>query len=197
MKIYTFTDVHARPKVIQKIIINIKKYKPDLLIDCGDLSWFGKSLNIFVKKLNQLNIPLLILHGNHETINDMKKLENKYKNVIYIHKRSYSINNYVFFGYGGGGFQTTDRAIEKIIPRLKKTLKKDDKLIFITHMPIYNTKQDFLNDQHVGNKSARKLIEKLKPILVLSGHIHENEKIKDKINNTLLINPGIGLLLKI
>ena len=198
MKIYAFTDIHNRKPVLTQIEKNIKKLKPDLLIDCGDISWFGKGLNSNSKVLNQLNIPLLILHGNHETIEDMKKIEKKYKNIIFLHNKSYSINNYVFYGYGGHGFDKYDRALEKVIPKIKKTLKKKDKLIFITHMPIHGTTTDYIpNYGHVGSKSALKLVKQLKPDLVLSGHIHETEKKQDKIGKTLIVNPGRGMLFKI
>ena len=63
-------------------------------------------------------------------------------------------------------------------------------------MPDYGTTTDYMGT-HVGSKSARKLVQQLKPALVLSGHIHEAEGQKDKIGKTLLINPDTGLLLKI
>lgn len=198
MDIFAFTDVHCRQDVMLKIISNIQKYKPDVIVDCGDLSWFGKGLNINVKKLNELNIPILIIHGNHESEEDFMKLQKRYKNIIYLHKKSYIIGKYVFFGYGGSGFSTQDKTLENLIPQVKKTLKRTNKFIFITHMPVADTKLDDLGEiGHVGSISSRKFVEQLKPILVLSGHIHENEKKKDKVNNTLLVNPGTGLLLKI
>jgi Icc-related predicted phosphoesterase len=36
----------------------------------------------------------------------------------------------------------------------------------------------------------RKFVDKIKPILVVCGHLHENFNVTDEIKKTKLINPG-------
>jgi len=63
-------------------------------------------------------------------------------------------------------------------------------LILVIHNPPKDTKLDALsNGAHVGSPLIRSFIEKYKPLLVVSGHIHESAAI-DKIGGTTLINPG-------
>jgi Icc-related predicted phosphoesterase len=47
-----------------------------------------------------------------------------------------------------------------------------------------------MNGRHVGNKDFRSFIERIKPNLVICGHIHETAEKKDKIGKTIVINPG-------
>ena len=189
MKIFAFTDLHANKKSIDKIIKKIKEGKPELIICCGDLTIFGNDLNEISNKLNLIGIKILIIPGNHETEQEIKNICKKNKNLINLHKENYEYGNYIFFGFGTGGFSFIEPELEEII-RFKKCFDKTKKLIFITHAPIYHTKLDYLYKEHMGCKSSRKFIDKFKPILTLCGHFHENENKKDKIKNCLIINPG-------
>lgn len=53
-------------------------------------------------------------------------------------------------------------------------------------------------DQPAGNKSIRDFIRKYSPKLAISGHLHENAGIKDKLDKTKLVNPGPwGMILEV
>ncbi|MFH0936281.1 MAG: metallophosphoesterase [Candidatus Woesearchaeota archaeon] len=184
MKILVFTDIHGVFTILKKIAR--KSQKADLLICCGDVSNFGRNLNKIFLFLKKLNKPLLIIHGNHETYENIDEFSKMYDYIINLHNKTYSIDNYEFFGWGGGGFSRKDEKLDKI----NNKTKFNKKLIFISHSVPYKTKLDALNHDHVGSISIRKFIEKQKPILNFCGHLHENEARRDKINNTLIINPG-------
>ena len=187
MKIFCFTDLHSNSKILVKVIKKIKASKPEIIIFSGDLTSFGVGLEKIIVKLKETKILTLIIPGNH----DPEKLKEKCsENLIFMHKKIYSIGNYTFFGYGEEGFAKISEDMEKLIPKIKKIMK--EKFIFITHMQPYNTKLDYLPHlkQHVGNKSARKLIKELKPVLTVAGHFHETFNKKDCIKNSLIINPG-------
>src|SRR3989344_3056089 len=146
MKILAFSDIHGKKSALIKIKNKTMKENPNLLICAGDLSFFSQKLKILINYLDNLNKPLLIIHGNHESI---------------------------------------------------ESIEKNKSLIIITHAPPYNTKLDLILN-HIGNKSIRNIILKYKPILAISGHIHENETQEDYIQKTKCINPGMyGKIIKI
>lgn len=63
--------------------------------------------------------------------------------------------------------------------------------LFWLHMPPpYRTKLDNLYGESVGNISFRKFLVKGKVDLMLCGHLHENFNKKDKLKNTIIVNPG-------
>lgn len=65
-----------------------------------------------------------------------------------------------------------------------------DNLIAIMHNPPKDTECDKIpNGVHVGSPLLRKFIEDVKPLAVVTGHIHESAGI-DKIGDTTVINPG-------
>ncbi len=82
-----------------------------------------------------------------------------------------------------------DKNFEKAIEKVFKTLK-GKKIIFVTHQPPYGTLVDRIHGEQAGNKSYTYAIKRLQPKLVICGHLHENAGKRDKIGNTVIINPG-------
>lgn len=198
MKILVFTDVHANALHLKKIEEKVRKEKPDIIIDLGDTASFGRYLKAVLKRLNNLKKPVYILPGNppHETEPEVQKACKAFKNLKYIHRKILKINDYTLVFHGGGGFYhgkkglMRDEDFDKFIKGNKTKLK--GKILFFTHAPPAYTKIDYLDwmNGHAGCPSYAAFIKKYKPILSLSGHLHENFTVKQKIGKTLVCNPG-------
>ncbi len=190
MKLFAFTDTHGDKKAISSLIKKIQNSAPDIIICAGDLTNFSIGLQKLLNMFEKTNLPLLIIPGNHEANSQLTKACQKTKFAINIHKKIYQINNYLFFGYGLGGFGRKNPELEKLIPKIKKAAEKKT-LILVTHQPPYKTNLDYLkNLGHQGSRSIRKLIKEVKPKLSICGHLHENENKKDKLYSTFIVNPG-------
>lgn len=191
MKILAFVDMHGSLGALKKIKKQAKK--ADIIVCAGDLTIFGQGIDYFLGKLNKLNKPTLMIPGNHEEEEELKKWCSKYKNITFLHARGYKEGEYFFLGYGGGGFSMRDKAFEKLSKQFGERIKKlgNPKTILITHAPPYKTKIDLIMKEPCGNKSIKNFIKKVNPIvLVVSGHLHENAGKEDKLGKTRIINPG-------
>jgi len=63
-------------------------------------------------------------------------------------------------------------------------------LILVSHTPPLGGKSDVIGSgAHVGSQAVRDFIDRVKPDLCLTGHIHEARSV-EKIGETLVINPG-------
>jgi Icc-related predicted phosphoesterase len=195
MRILAFTDLHESKKGLEKL--KEKAKDADLLVCAGDISIFAHSLNRMLAEINAFNKPTLIIHGNHESEEEMREHTVKHDNIIYLHKEIMETQGFMFVCYGGGGFSHTDRSFEMFADQFKNKFKGKN-LILVTHAPPYSTKLDRIGTSSAGNKSIRKFIESYSPVLSISGHLHENSGKDDKIGNTLLVNPGpFGKLIRI
>ncbi|MDP4012532.1 MAG: metallophosphoesterase [Candidatus Nanoarchaeia archaeon] len=191
MKILAFTDIHENKIKIDQIIKKAKEV--DLLICCGDFTWFGNDTEGVISKIAKTKKPWILLYGNHESPKEVEKIAKKYDNVIFLDDELYTFGDFQFFAHGGGGFSYRDKVLESKVKDLKKKLDKKKRLIFLTHAPPYGTKLDIMPfPGHVGCQSITKAILELQPILYMCGHIHECEGNKDKIGKTLALNPGRG-----
>jgi len=190
MKILISADIHGRKKAVDEIKIRVKKEKIDLVICAGDMSVFERDIELILEDLNSMGVPVLLIPGNHENIQKLFEISEKFENLIDIHEATYQVGDYVFVGFGNPGFALIDRDFEKFVAKLGNTLK-GKKVILVTHGPPYNTKLDYLDGEHVGCTSIRKFIEQNDNIiLAVSGHLHENFGVEDKIGKIKVINPG-------
>ena len=200
MKILYITDIHNNIKIISSLIYEISS--SDLIIIGGDITNFGcadDAKNI-IKEIEKYNKNVLAVTGNCDNIEIEHYLKfhniNLHKNVI---KHN---NNIIITGISGSlttPFNTPNEytvnqfnnITNKICTMLGNSQKiKSKDIILVTHQPPIDTINDTINkNMHLGSKAIRQLIEKISPLICLTGHIHEGIGI-DKIDNTAIVNPG-------
>ena len=167
MKLLFFADTHGDDKAHD--IIKDRAKDVDGIICAGDISVMERGLKKTMKKLNSIGKPVLMIHGNHED----------------------EEGDYVFLGYGGGGFSTNDPRFEEVAEKFFKPEVKDKKrIIMVTHGPPHGTIIDNMDGDFRGNKSYRKFMDEVQPHLFVSGHLHETAGKHEKIGRTLVLNPG-------
>lgn len=190
MKFLTFSDMHGNKKSIKNLLKRAKADDIDFLLCAGDFTTFGRGLNAILKEFNAIGKKVYFIPGNHEHY-DAKFLEAlaDYNNCIDFHKRAVKIKDYVLLGFGGGGFAAQDAEFRKIA-REWYGKYNGEKIIFVTHGSPFGTKLDKLGNNFVGNKDFRKFIERIKPKLAISGHLHETAGLMDEVLGTKLVNPG-------
>jgi Icc-related predicted phosphoesterase len=166
-----------------------KAANADLVLCAGDVSIFENHLKALLQEINSFNKPVLIIHGNHESEARLRAECEHHKNLICLHREFYEMENIIFAGYGGGGFSLRDNKFEKFADRIRQK-RTGKQLVLLLHAPPYGNKTDLIMEEHAGNKSFRDFIKEEKPLLVVCGHLHENEGVHDKMGKTLVINPG-------
>ncbi|MDP2925022.1 MAG: metallophosphoesterase [Nanoarchaeota archaeon] len=143
---------------------------------------------------------------------------NKLKNVELIDFKKINYSSYDFIGYptssypglvnknigkklinryGKKGNRLYKKCIKdnkKYFSLFKKLFKESKNPIFISHNCPYNTKLDLIKKgpqkgKHYGSWLAKEVILKLKPRLVICGHMHENPGIIH-IGKSIVVNPG-------
>ena len=194
MKILAFVDTHGSEHHI-KNIIDQSRYA-DVLVCAGDFTVFENDMNAIMRALNSIGKPVMIIPGNHESGSSVLMESSNFKNMHFIHKGYFIREDLIFFGYGGGGFSMVDNKFDEVARSFMKTVKdlekresKSYRIVLVTHAPPYGNRLDDMGG-HVGCKNFASFIYEQKPVLAISGHMHENAGAEDKINSTMLINPG-------
>ncbi len=192
MKILVFVDVHASVKALERLRKKVKREKPDLILCAGDVSIFEQGIEYVLYFLNKLKIPILMIHGNHEDERFLRKVCKLFDNIIFIHNKYYVRENALVLGYGGGGFALRDLHFKKTAKKFRKIIKKnpDKKVILLSHGPPYGTEVDKIVGEYSGNKDITDFVRKNRVDYVICGHLHENFGKKDKIKETIVMNPG-------
>jgi uncharacterized protein len=181
--------MHGDMKTMERLK-NLSK-DVDGVVCAGDVTSMERNLPNVMKKFSEFHSHVLMIHGNHEEPQNLKEHCDMYTNITFLHKGAFNVGDYLFLGYGGDGFSTNDPEFEEVAKKFFKPEIKDDKrIIFVTHGPAHGTELDKVAGSHKGSISYRKFIDDVKPHLVISGHLHENEGKSEKIGRTMFINPG-------
>lgn len=193
MKILAFADVHGNRRILYKLVENTKLHKPDFLVCAGDISNFGWGLEKLIRNLD-LGIPILVVHGNHETLEEIAQLSKKFEFLINLHGGVFEKEQILFMGCGGGGFALEHEEFEKMRGFFEREIKNHQKKsVLITHIPPRDTRLDEVSfGHHIGDEAVREFIEKNQPDLLICGHVHECAGRSDQIGKTIIINPGPG-----
>ncbi len=190
MKILAFVDLHGDLKTLKKVIRKASKEKVDYILCAGDITVFSHELEFLLSEMNTSPCPVLMIHGNHEEAGEMESACSLFKNITFMHDKTLRDGDVVFVCHGGGGFSMKDLQFERAMPELRKKIKKGDKVVLMTHAPPANTELDFIYEDHVGSRPIKKFITEVKPVLAISGHLHENEGVVQRSGKILMANPG-------
>ena len=192
MKILAAGDIHGDATLARKLSNKAKKEKVDLVILCGDLTWFDQPSIDIINPFKKNKQKVLIIPGNHDSFATTDFLAEFY-GVKNIHGYYVKYEDIAIFGSGGanevGPNFLTEKETFNMLKKSFSQIKKARKTIMVTHEHPAGTKMEFAK-VIPGSKAIRKAIDQFKPDLVLCSHVHEAEGIEEKIGKTKLINVG-------
>ncbi|MFA5797434.1 MAG: metallophosphoesterase [Candidatus Woesearchaeota archaeon] len=190
MKVLFFTDTHGNERLHAEIFK--KAHFADMIVCAGDFTIFENDMPKILRQFDNLEKPFLIIHGNHETASELLIECQGLRHVKFIHKNYFIHKHFLFVGYGGGGFSSSDSKFDHFADQFMNFYKREypeHQLILILHQPPFDTTVDDMG-WHVGNTSFRKFIDTYQPLMAVSGHIHETFGAEDTVGKTKLLNPG-------
>ena len=199
MEILIISDVHNDVENLMENMDKVALFNFDVIVFPGDFSDVPpkgfSSLDvskIILEELKTFNKPILALPGNWDR--DVISLLEEEK--VSLHGHGKIIDDIGFYGFGGArtpfetSFEPTEEEIEEGLEKAFKEVENVKVKVQVTHAPPARTKLDVVyTGAHVGSEAVRKAIEKFKPVLAISAHIHEARGI-DEIEGTKLINAG-------
>jgi Icc-related predicted phosphoesterase len=201
-KIMVIADIHGEFEKFSRMIDSMRNEDFDMIICPGDFTDMHNTpegysqmdiAEIVVQKLLSFSKPVFCVPGNHEPYDILDIFDEYNVNVHMNHKKMKDLE---FVGFGGAAtpfntkFEPTEDEIREGLDIVMKRVKS--KFVLVTHNPPFGTKLDSTETgEHVGSKSVRDFIERNKPLLAISAHIHEAGG-TDRIGNTTLFYPGVA-----
>ncbi len=178
LKLLVISDIHGSMRCLNKIKAAHHKYGSDLGVICGDITHFGDKEEA-VKILENMPTDVIGVLGNcdpagvelayHETDNDYIELKVVKKAGI------------DFVGLSGSNYSK-----DKVDVFRDRSEGVD---VYVFHQPPYGYLDEASKGKHIGSKELLPVIEKNKPRVVLSGHVHEHRGVLEK-DGTIFMNPG-------
>ena len=196
LKVLVTSDFHGSITAFHKAASKAEEEQVDLIIVCGDITHFGtvRAARSLLSLLMEPRLPVFFVPGNC----DPPSLPSiGVEGARCIHLTHEHMGDYTFAGIGGGTispfdtpFEMTEEELRELLERNLSELTVDERLVLVSHMPPANTSVDVTySGRHIGSSSIREFIERMKPIIVFCGHVHEAPGI-DRIDGTMVVNPG-------
>ena len=187
MKFLLITDLHQHKSAMDWINEEIEEYKVDFVIHLGDVTDMGTCADA-IELLKMIKSKVYVIPGNC----DPRDLPGNIKDVaIDMHGKKITIDGYELVGLGGGNpspFQTPFELEEDELYDALKPIASEG-MILMTHAPSNGVLDEIPGGIHVGSTGIRKIVDEYRPILAMSGHIHEAIGCK-VIDATTFVNPG-------
>ncbi|MCY0867710.1 MAG: metallophosphoesterase [Desulfurococcus sp.] len=195
-RILVLSDIHERTQKLKLLSKRVEvEGGVDAVIVAGDLTYY-KTMEVAVEVLRKLREaigrPVFFIPGNC----DDPRLLNAgeiYEGIIGVHGRAVVLDNYVLYGIGGGGispFHTMIEFSEEEFSRFLNEAEELDpsRLIMATHQPVHGF-FDKVGGVNVGSRAFRRFLEERKPLLWVTGHIHEHSG-WTRAGSTIIVHPG-------
>jgi Icc-related predicted phosphoesterase len=187
LKILAITDIHGSEQAMAGVRKLIRSLKPDLLVVCGDITNFGPP-GLAKEFLDSIDIPTFAIPGNCDPPEVITAIEESKAETL--HRREVDYQGEHFVGLGGSPrtpYGTpTEFSEERIFEFLDDIMV--ERSILITHAPPWG-KNDKARGTHLGSSAIQTIVEKYKPKLAISGHIHEARGVIEE-GGTTFVNPG-------
>ncbi|HOJ86137.1 MAG: metallophosphoesterase [Elusimicrobiales bacterium] len=158
-KLVFMSDIHLdfsfKYKTFSKILDEILKIKPDILIIGGDLLDPGFKINEYVEKIKTLPFPVVFVFGNHEYyygFDKSKAIAEKLR-LISVKDSSFVFDRLNIIGISD--VKTESLTEQDVVNIVSKEYKKGFLNILVSHQPLY----------------FKEISDKF-DLLMLSGHTH-------------------------
>jgi Icc-related predicted phosphoesterase len=173
----------------------IANERPNFVLVAGDIvNHDAERAKQFLADLAEAGSPVYFVPGNMDSA-DLITWSGT-ENVRALHGRCETWQNVALIGLGGsprGAFSTpVEYSEEAGAEMLERTLTnyRGGSIILVSHCPPKETKTDqAMFGHHIGSSSVRRFVEKMKPMIVVTGHVHEAQGV-DRIGSTIVLNVG-------
>ncbi|MEM0218291.1 MAG: metallophosphoesterase [Desulfurococcaceae archaeon] len=197
MRLLALSDIHESERYIRSLAkeLNDMGFKPDVALVAGDITRFkgvDTARRILVSLRNTVETRVLFVPGNCDSP-QLLNVDMLDVDIINIHAKAYKLGDYVVYGVGGGGLSPFYTPIEFSEDDFESLIAgaihySNGKLIMVTHEPILGYFDD-VSGVRIGSQVFATYLDKLKPVLWITGHVHENSG-WIRAGETTIVHPG-------
>lgn len=199
MKVLLFSDLHADLDAARRLVDQART--ADVIIGAGDFATVRRHLQVGVDVLKAIDRPVIMVAGNNETTDELRAACRNWPSAHVLHGSGVEIDGVAFYGIGGGvpvtpfGPWSYDFTEEQAAALLADC---PIGCVLVSHSPPKGAVDRDSSGRSLGSAAVRDAILKVRPRLVVCGHIHASAGQSAVLGSSLIINAGpVGVLRKL
>jgi Icc-related predicted phosphoesterase len=199
MKLLLFSDLHTDTAAAKRIVELAQE--TDITVGAGDFASARRDISVCVDILKQIRKPTVLVPGNNESYDELVGACSGWGSAHVLHGKGIELSGMPFFGLGGGipitpfGDWSYDFSEEDAIRLLREC---PSGAVLVSHSPPKGAVDEAGSGRSLGSTAVRDAVIRLKPRLVVCGHIHACAGQRGAIGSTPVINAGpVGVLVDI
>jgi Icc-related predicted phosphoesterase len=191
MKLLLFSDLHNDRDAARALVKRARDF--DVLVAAGDFCNAHSGLSGCVGIFRKSERPIVLVAGNNETTEELHAECADWPHAHVLHGTAAEVGGVTFFGVGGGipvtpfGSWSYDFDEEQAAELLAPCPAG---CVLVVHSPPLGCVDASSRGLHIGSASIRAAILRVRPRLVVCGHIHASNGQTTTLDGIPVVNAG-------
>ena len=191
MKLLLFSDLHADVAAARHLVARARR--TDVLIGAGDFGNARQNLRACLDVLRAAAKPAVLVAGNNESTEELAAAGGHWPQAHVLHGSAVTVAGVEFFGIGGGipvtpfGSWSYDFTEEQAADLLAGCPAG---CVLVSHSPPKGAVDVSSGGRSLGSVAVREAVERVRPVLVVCGHIHAGAGKQAAIGLSPVVNAG-------
>jgi Icc-related predicted phosphoesterase len=199
MKLLLFSDLHADAEAALRLVQRAGNV--DVVIGAGDFGNVRRDLHLCLDVLKAIDRPAVLVAGNNESTDELRAACRAWPTAHVLHGSAVTLAGVTFFGVGGGipvtpfgawSYDFTEEQAEQLLAACPRRVLhvQETCCVLVSHSPPKGAVDVSSSGRSLGSVAVRRAIERLRPALVVCGHIHASAGQQEMLGTSPVINAG-------
>jgi Icc-related predicted phosphoesterase len=191
VKLLLFSDLHVDLAAARQLVERARA--ADVVIGAGDFGNMRRQVGLCIDVLRAIDRPTVLVAGNNESTEELTDACRDWPQAQVLHGSGVSIGGVEFFGLGGGvpvtpfgdwSYDFTEEQAAELLAGCPAGC------VLVSHSPPKGAVDQSSRGQSLGSVAVRDAVLRLRPRLVVCGHIHGSAGQRATIGPTPVVNAG-------
>lgn len=191
MKLLLFSDLHCDASAATRLVEQAQSV--DVLVGAGDFASVRRGISVCIDVLKAVVKPAVLVPGNNESEQELRDACRSWPHAHVLHGSGVEIDGLAFFGIGGGvpvtpfgawSFDLSEVEAARLLTACPVGC------VLVSHSPPKGAVDRSSRGHSLGSVAVRDAVVRIRPVLVVCGHIHESAGRTAAIGSTPVVNAG-------
>jgi Icc-related predicted phosphoesterase len=191
MKLLLFSDLHTNVNSAARLVELARGV--EVVIGAGDFANTRNNVSACIDVLNKICAPTIMVPGNNESLQELTEACRGWSGARVLHGTGLELSGIHFFGIGGGipitpfgswSYDFSEQDARELLAECPAGA------VLVSHSPPKGAVDEDSSGRSLGSTAVREAVLRLKPRLVVCGHIHASAGRTSKLNGCPVVNAG-------